>query len=524
MINDFNWASRKGMTLATSLIVITLLVLPAAVQGQTADELQAAIRSSSEPVAQAKLYKRLGDLYVEQDNFEQAAVAFLQALNNGRTSFSPRERLQMAIYLSWADRLSESRDELEKLLAEDPNNVAARTHLARVLSWSGELAPAVQQADIVLHNTPDHKEALLVKADALQWQGRYVEAIPIYQKILAGENNFEARLGLAQCMVAVGNRTAAQENLNLLNPSNARQKRGWEKATDSFDREMRPILDSSYNHYHDSDNNTLHRYTTSGSFWFGNQKYGLSFRHTDADDPTRSNWGNDVLFRISSRLTDGVSTAANLGFTQLNDHGVSSFPVGLLRLDAKLFSGTVGTLVGREVLTDTAELIQNRIRMTNAGVYLSQPITERFSFNAAYNYKSFSDDNHANDLQLSPQYALSLSPRIVVGDRLRFLDYLKQSHSGYFDPNNYIANRAFSSIYYEHRFFYTYLEGYLGYQSFTRYGAATKEFIHGGSGSLGFTPVPRLAVELNVEGGNFAAGTASGFSYFTIGPRVLLRF
>src|ERR1044071_2270891 len=55
--------------------------------------------------------------------------------------------LQMAIYLSWADRLNESKDELTKLLAEDPKNIAARTHLARVLSWSGELRAAVVQAD-----------------------------------------------------------------------------------------------------------------------------------------------------------------------------------------------------------------------------------------------------------------------------------------------------------------------------------------------------------------------------------------
>lgn len=84
-----------------------------------------------------------------------------------------------------------------------------------------------------------------------------------------------------------------------------------------------------------------------------------------------------MLFRINSRVTDQVSAAANFGFTQLNDNGLSNFPVGLLRLDTKLFSGAVGALVAREVLTDTAELIQNRIRMTNAGVYLSQPITLR---------------------------------------------------------------------------------------------------------------------------------------------------
>jgi hypothetical protein len=62
-------------------------------------------------------------------------------------------------------------------------------------------------------------------------------------------------------------------------------------------------------------------------------------------------------------------------------------------------------------------------------------------------------------LQLGGQYAIFLTPRIVIGDRFRFLDFLRQSHSGYFDPNNYVANRVFSSLYYEHRFFYTYLEG-----------------------------------------------------------------
>jgi len=33
-----------------------------------------------------------------------------------------------------------------------------------------------------------------------------------------------------------------------------------------------------------------------------------------------------------------------------------------------------------------------------------------------------------------------------------------------------------------------------------------------------------LAIEMNVEGGNFSAGSAAGFNYFIVGPRVLLRF
>jgi tetratricopeptide (TPR) repeat protein len=505
-------------------IFFVFLIFSTTAHAQTVDELRTAIQSTSDAITKAGLYKRLGDLLVEQDNLEQAADAFSQALALGRNSFSPRERLQMAIYLSWADRLTESKDELQKLLTEDPKNIAARTHLARVLSWSGELRGAVVEADTVLRDVPDHKDALLVKADALQWQGRYIEAIPLYQKILALGDDFDARVGLTRCMLAVGNRTAALENQEALKPTNGRQKRELAKLTEAVEQETRPTIDARYNHYHDSDRNNYNRYSFAGDFWVGNQKYGLSFRHTDANDPTRDNRAEELLFKINSRLTDAISAGTGIGFAQFADHHSSNFPIGFFRMETKLFAGKAGANVTREAVTDTAELIQNRIRMTTAGLYLSQPLTERFSTYGAYTYKSFSDSNHANDLQLGGQYAIFLTPRIVIGDRFRFLDFQRQSHSGYFDPNNYVANRAFSSLYYEHRFFYTYLEGYLGYEWFKRNGANTQELVHGGAGALGVKPITNLAVELNVEGGNFAAGTASGFSYFIIGPRILYRF
>jgi hypothetical protein len=119
---------------------------------------------------------------------------------------------------------------------------------------------------------------------------------------------------------------------------------------------------------------------------------------------------------------------------------------------------------------------------------------------------------------------LYLTPRIVIGHRFRLLDFHEQSGSGFFDPNNYIANRAFTSVYYENKLLYTYLEGYVGYQTFRRNQVATDSFIHGGAGSVGIKPIANLAIEVNVEGGNFAAGSTAGFTYFIVGPRVLYRF
>jgi hypothetical protein len=72
--------------------------------------------------------------------------------------------------------------------------------------------------------------------------------------------------------------------------------------------------------------------------------------------------------------------------------------------------------------------------------------------------------------------------------------------------------------------YYTYLEVFVGHQTFRRDGDASDDFIYGGSGSIGFKPTPAVALEFNAEGGTFAAGTTSGFRYFVIGPRLLIRF
>ena len=496
----------------------------AAVSAQNESELQRTIQSTSDPRLQAKLYKQLGDELVRQDKLEDAAEPYSKALALDAGGFSSMERVQMAIYLSWADRLAEARSELTNVIALEPQNIAARTHLARVLAWSGSLSEAIAEADRVLTLAPQHKDALLVKADALQWQGRNADSIPIYQQIVDRDGDYDARAGLARAQLAVGNRVAALENRDGLNPQTAKQKREFSKLSSAIDDETRPTLESRYNYYYDSDKNRVDRYIMAATYWAGNQKLGLDYRHTDATDQTRHNRAEDFSVKLYSRITDSIGAGAAIGFSQLADRHTSTFPTGQLRVDAKVFDGSIGAGMTREVLSDTAELVQNRIRMTTAGISLQQNLTERLSVLGRYNYKSFSDDNHANELQWATQYAVYLTPRIVIGHRFRFLDYQRQTGSGYFDPNNYLANRGFTSLYFERSIYYTYLEGYLGYETFQRNGVASNNFIHGGSGSIGIKPLPYLSLEVNVDGGNFAAGSVSGFNYFNVGPRILLRF
>lgn len=491
---------------------------------QTVETLQAKIKATADNKTLASLHKELGDRYVAQDKLAEAAEAFSRALELDRDQFSTGERVQMAVYLSWEDRLAQSANELRAVLAGEPKHLEARTHLARVLSWQGKLSEAIEEADTVLNEYPDNRQALLIKADALQWQGRYGEAMALYRKLDSKSDDFDARIGLSRSLFATGDRTAALETMNSLKPGNARQERELRRWTEALHRETRPSLDTRYNYFRDSDRNRLDRYSLASNFWLGNQRLGLSYRHTDADDRTRNARAEDVSVNIYSNFTDSFGAGAALGFTQLANGHNSSFPTGHLRLDGRLFRGSMGANISREALSDTAELIENRIRMTTVGLYLSQPLTDRFSVYAGYAYKSFSDGNYANDLQLVSQYALHLNPRIAVGHRFRFLDFHKQSRSGFFDPDDYVSNRIFTSLGMERDKYYTYLEVFIGHQTFRRDGDASDDFIYGGSGSIGFKPTPAVALEFNAEGGTFAAGTTSGFRYFVIGPRLLIRF
>jgi thioredoxin-like negative regulator of GroEL len=505
------------------LMFTSVFIVPPYLAAQSAEDSQKTTQSTADKSSQAKQYKEQGEQFISQDKTGEAAEAFSKALSLGRESFSPMERVRMATYLSWADRLQEAEKELELVLAADPKNIAARTHLARVLGWSGELTESIAQAEMVLKEAPDDQDALLVKADSLRWQGREREALPIYQKLLQRGDNFDARVGLSYCLLATGKRTAAQEETRSLKSLNAHQERELRKLTEAIGQETNPKVDIRYNYYTDSDGNRLNRYSLLSGLWLGDQRLETIFRHTDANNKVH-NRAEDLSFKIYSHLTDSIVAGAAVGFTQLGDGNPSNFPTGQLLVDAKLFSGNVGAHVTREVLSDTAELIHNGIRMTSAGLYVSQPLTDRFSLYGGYNYKDFSDGNHAHDLQLTSQYAIYLNPRITLGHRFRYLDFLEQSHSGYFDPNNYVANRAFVSFYIERPIYYTYLEGFLGHQRFRRNFAVSNDFIHGGTGSIGIKPLPNLALEVNAEGGNFAAGSAAGFTYFIIGPRLLYRF
>lgn len=482
--------------------------------------------ASSTRAEQARQLKSTGDNYVKNDDLDRAADAYTQALDLDREAFSADDRTRMAIYLSWADRLARAENELRSVLESEAGNRDARVHLARVLSWKGDLRQAIEEADLVLREVPDHREALQIKADALQWRGDLRRAIPIYRSLLEKQDDFDARLGLSQSLFAGRDRVSAEEASRSLSPATANQKSRLGRFQESFDATFRPQLDLRYLRFSDSDGNKLDRYSLSPRFWLGNFEIGAFFRHTEANDDLRYKRAEEASLRAYTNINETFGIGGNLGLAHFSRGGSSTYPTGELRLDAAFAGARIGVNITREALTDSAELIENGIRATFAGVQWTQNITDRLSFVSAYRYGTISDSNHLHDGRLTSQYIVWMNPKISVGHRFRYVNFQRQSGGGYFDPNDYYSNRGFVSLYMEREKFYSFAELFAGQQAFKRNGVASKDPVYGGSASLGFKPTRALAFEFSVEGGQLAAATSSGsgYGYLIFGPRCLIRF
>ena len=508
-------------------VAILLLALfnPAAGRGAETAQQSTPSQNSSGVAGERKT---AGDVYLKNDDLENAADAYISALDLARGSFSVAERVQMATALSWADRLARAEHELRSVLAIEPDNLVARIRLARVLSWRGEVTDAVSEADRALRQAPEDRAALQIKADALQWKGELGRALPLYGELVKRQDDFDARLGLSYSLLYAGNRMAAEQSSRQLTPTTTNQQSRFSKFQDTFDGITRPRLDLQYSYFNDSDGNVLNRYGAAQSFWIDNFDFALKYRHTEAkNDDDRRNRGEDISFKAYTKPTESYGLGASVGFTQLAARGgVSNFPNGQIKFDVKVPNGSVGGSVTREVLTESAELIDNRIRTTVAALQWSQQLTDRISVQPAYSYLSFSDVNHAHAAQFTSQYLLFFNPKLAIGHRFSYKNFDRQSHSGYFDPNDYYSNRFFVTFYKEQDRFYLFSDTFVGQQAFRRNGVASKDLTYGGSGSIGYRPFRNVVLEFSVEGGQVAsaAASSSGYAYLVLGPRLWIRF
>jgi hypothetical protein len=254
-------------------------------------------------------------------------------------------------------------------------------------------------------------------------------------------------------------------------------------------------------------------------------KFDLNYRHTDAKDNTRNKRAEELSIKTYSKVSKLFGIGGGFGLVRFQNNATADFFTWNIKTDVDVLNGVAGLSLAGDGFTDTAQLIEKEIRFTNLSLYTSQRLTNRFSIFGSYSYRDYSDDNKANDFLLSPSYTLSLkNPTINLGYRFRYLNFSRQSQSGYFDPNDFTSHQIYASLYMEKGKYYVYLEPYGGYQDYRRYGEHNNGYFGGGYGSFGVNLSRNIAVEFNAEGGNYALGTAAGFNYYLVGFRLQIFF
>jgi tetratricopeptide (TPR) repeat protein len=522
---------RTVRTVLLTVVLIGICFSPAWAGPPTEDGEAGTVASYEKTISDAKdnkdaalLRKKLGDYYASREDYKKAAEEFVKALSLSPTPFTRKERLQMAIAISWADRPDDAIRVLQSLLAENPQDRDARIHLAKVLSWSDRLQEAEAEADIVLKDYPENQDALLVKANTLRWRGEAAASIPVYEKALAQGENFDVRIGLASAYLAIGEKETAKEVGKPLQPLYPYQKREFAKFSDALCGMRASHIGIQYGYYGDSDHNRLNRSTLSYGFWAGRWEAELNARLTDAKDLTRHTKTEDVWMMAHSQ-TGRLGLSAGAGVSRMEDNDAAYRATGQMKADIGMNWGSVAVSASRDAFSDTAQLIENRIVRTSGSLGLVETFSPRLTLSESYTHSGYSDNNDADDFQLTARSAVLLSfPKISTGYRFRYWDFRRQSRSGYFDPNHFISHQIFVSLYAEKNAFYVSLDPYSGYQSFTRYGEKTSGIFAGFSASAGWRMKKCTSLELDGEGSNYAAGTAAGFNYYLLGGRLLVYF
>lgn len=501
-------------------------------QGNQEDEAVRELKGlieSSQGEEKALLLKRLGDLYAERGDAASAAAQYEEALRLKR-DFPFSERFEMGRWMSWGGRHGAAAGIFKGLLTEDPENREVRLSLARTLAWKGNLEAASEESKVLMDRYPEDPDVLLLNADITRWRGDQESAISLYKKVLSEEpGNFDAKLGLAYAYLWKGDillSSRLAKELRSLSP----EDKEVSDLVGSIRERIQSSLEVGSSYYADTDDNRLKTYSI-GYEWpplstINYIKRGrLEYKHLSGRDQTLTNSADQIGLSIGKGL--GNIGELNLGgaFVNLNRDERDSVSRWTWSLGVRrnVSNGNINASAMKSISTDTATLIENDIRVYAFAIGGQKTLRERFVLQGNYIYRDYSDENSANDLTISPGVIVKKAPlKVQLGYRFRWLDFERQSGSGYFDPSDFQSHQFVLTLYGEKGGFYGFLESFGGRQFFERNGVSSNDDIFGASGSTGYRISGRVLVEINGEAGNYALQSAAGFRMWMVGGRIKL--
>jgi tetratricopeptide (TPR) repeat protein len=479
--------------------------------------------------------KREADRLIANDKIDEALKQYEKALKSDPNVLSVPEKIQLARYYSWVDKLDEGIALLQQLNKEVPDNSEVKTLLARFLSWKNNTNEAMRLSDEVLLKDPLNTEALHVKADLLAWNANASASLAYYDKALESGDNFDVRLGYAYAQLSVGALDKAiseraklvprfpyqRINLAKLDTAIEKGKKGELPTVVSRDSADLPYL----SYYHDSDGNIVKTIRTTYNFNLDRFSGDVSYRHGEATNGTISNRFDTINANAGTALYSSLRAHAGIGYVIDRSNSTNNITTGHAGVNYYQGEWEAGGVLFREALLDTAQLIHNGISMNGAEVYLTKTLEGNNIVYGSYAHRSYSDDNDADDARVGIKHILEGSnPRIAVGYTLRYLEFERQSLGGYFDPDNFISHQLYATLEYKDGKSTYFIDPYAGFQSFERYNQSSNDFYGGGSARWRYQWTPQMYSEMSGEAGNYALEQAAGYNYYMVGARLNIVF
>lgn len=467
-------------------------------------------------------HKRAGDILYEKGEIKEALKEYLKAITKPE-QFNNEELLNMAKRISWGGDFTNAEKILKLILERDPENKEATLHLARVISWQGRQFESLRIIQKFLIKTPNDREALFIKANTLRYLGRPDLSEKIYTKLLLESEDFDIRIAQTYGYLQLGLSKKVQENLSFLKPNFSYQERELKELKQIVREFLSPSTRINYLFFQDNDKNEVQSVSLGLEGYINNTKIGLILGYKDASDSLTKTESEDIRLYMNKRILPKCALTIDFGLTKGGRD--DTFVTGKIGLDVFILYGLLTLEYKRNLLTNTRELIDNQITTDNFIITLSQTLTDRWSIFSNIGYILFSDSNNAKQINAHLKYKINFKyPNFYIGYKFIYLNFDEHKYNGYFDPKDYYSPQLTFTLLHEKEGFSLFIEPFTGYQVYKRYGRKRSEWIYGGVAHLKTRLTSGSNLVVNLEGGNYAAGTATGWKYYQVGASLKYSF
>jgi hypothetical protein len=220
-----------------------------------------------------------------------------------------------------------------------------------------------------------------------------------------------------------------------------------------------------------------------------------------------------------------IGAGGGLGLVHAGQEQAPSIATGHVKADTSVQGWLAVAAASKNILTDTAQLIRNRIIQKSGELFASRDFPAGYAWSGSYRNSEYSDDNRSRDLLLRLNCAVfSMNPTVTAGYQVRYLDFDRQSGGGYFDPQHLNSNQIQAAVSWEAGRFHGSFEPTLGYQEFSRFGARNYQVVYSAHAAAGYSLRKNISLEISGESGKNGEGTVSAYKYSIMQAKLTATF